>query len=90
MDVHDRRQLYRGFGDSLVRAVEFAVTPVLFGLIGRGLDGILGLTPWLTIGLVLFAIAGLAVRTYYGYAAAMAAHEVGAPWARPTGEEPPP
>ncbi|HEX2185561.1 MAG TPA: AtpZ/AtpI family protein [Chloroflexota bacterium] len=88
MDVHDRRQLYSGFSDSLVWAVEFAVTPVLFGFIGHFLDRWLGTGPWLTIALVLFAIAGLAVRSYYGYVAAMEAHEAAAPWAMPPSKQP--
>ena len=82
MDVGERQELYSGFGNSLIWAVEFAVTPVLFGLIGHFLDSRLGVGPWLTIALVVFAIAGLAVRAYYGYVAAMDAQEANAPWAR--------
>ncbi len=81
MDVGERRELYSGFGNSLVWAVEFAATPVLFGLIGHFLGQRLGLGPWLTIAFVLFAITGLAVRAYYGYVAAMEAHQANAPWA---------
>ncbi len=82
MDVGERRHLYSGFGDSLVLAVEFAATPLLFGFIGHALDGRFGTRPWLTVFLVVFAIAGLVVRSYYGYVAAMERHESGAPWAK--------
>ncbi len=79
-DIGERRELYSGFGNSLVLAFEFAATPFLFGLIGHFLDGRLGTGPWLTIVLVVFALAGLTVRMYYGYAAAMEQHEASAPW----------
>ena len=82
MDVGERREIYSGFGDSLVWAVEFAATPLLFGWLGHFLDGRLGTNPWLTILLVVFAISGLIVRAYYGYVAAMEAHEANAPWAK--------
>ncbi len=80
MDVGERRELYSGFGNSLTWAVEFAATPALFGLIGHFLDSRLGTNPWLTIALVLFAVAGLVVRAYYGYVAAMDEHAANAPW----------
>ncbi|MDQ3679142.1 MAG: AtpZ/AtpI family protein [Actinomycetota bacterium] len=82
MDAGERRELYSGFGDSLVRAFEFAATPALFGLIGHFLDRRLGTGPWLTMVLVVFALIGLTVRVYYGYVADMEALEATAPWAR--------
>ncbi len=95
MDVGDRRELYSGFGNSLTWAVEFAATPALFGLIGHFLDSRLGTSPLLTVALVIFAVAGLVVRAYYGYMAAMERHEAHAPWAssprkqpRPEGQPP--
>ena len=80
MEVGERRELYGGFGNSLVWAFEFAATPLLFGLIGHYLDGRLDTGPWLTTFLVIFALAGLSVRMYYGYVAAMEEHESSAPW----------
>ncbi len=80
--LDERRHLYSGFGDSLVQAFEFAATPFLFGWIGHVLDVRLGTNPALTIALVLFALIGLGVRAYYGYEAAMQAHEAEAPWAK--------
>ena len=80
LEVGERRELYSGFGDSLALAFEFAATPSLFGWIGYFIDRRLGTTPWLTIALVIFALAGLTVRIYYRYVAAMAEHERSAPW----------
>ena len=82
VDTGEKRELYSGFGNSLVLAFEFAATPLLFGLIGHFVDGRLGSGPWLTIVLVVFALAGLTVRMYYGYVAAMEEHEAAAPWKR--------
>lgn len=82
MDIGEKRELYGGFGNSLIWAFEFAATPFLFGLIGHYLDGRLGTGPWLTMLLVVFALAGLSVRMYYGYVAAMEEHEAAAPWKR--------
>ncbi len=93
MDIGERRELYGGFGNSLVMAFEFATTPFLFGLIGHFVDGRLGTGPWLTMFLVVFAIAGLTVRMYYGYVAAMEEHESKAPWKKvspPVGQVSPP
>jgi hypothetical protein len=70
-------------------AFEFAATPLLFGLIGHYLDGRLGTGPWLTVFLVVFALAGLTVRMYYGYVAAMEEHEAAAPWKKVSPVSPP-
>ena len=58
MELHERRDMYNGFGDGLARAFELAVTPVIFGGIGFGLDRWLGLAPLLTLVLFLFGVAG--------------------------------
>jgi F0F1-type ATP synthase assembly protein I len=83
-DLGDRQHLYNGFGNSMARAIELVVTPVLFGLIGFGLDRWLGIAPVLTIILTLFALIGMGVRSYYGYDKDMAAAEADRPWARVT------
>lgn len=77
-----RRELYQGFGDTLAVAFELAVTPVVVGLIGYGLDRWLGTLPILTIVLVLMALVGLSARMYYGYDARMRVHEANGPWAK--------
>ena len=82
-DLKGRQELYNGFGDSLSRAIELVVTPLIFGLVGLLLDHVLGITPLLTIVFALFAIAGLSVKMYFAYDQQMKAHEASAPWARP-------
>lgn len=82
MDLRDKRELYNGFGDTLARAVEFVVTPMLFGLGGRLLDGWLGTGVVFTVLLAVLALAGTSIRMYYGYEVAMKAHEANAPWAK--------
>ena len=81
-DQKGRKELYNGFGDTLARGIELAVTPFVFGGIGFVLDRTFGLTPILTIVFAVFCLAGMAVRSYYAYATAMQAHEDAAPWAR--------
>jgi F0F1-type ATP synthase assembly protein I len=81
-DLKARQDLYNGFGDTLAKGFELAVTPVLFGGIGYLLDRYFGLTPVLTLVLFVLSVVGLGVRMYYGYVAEMEAHESNAPWAR--------
>jgi hypothetical protein len=77
-----RQETYKGFGDTLAVSVELAVSPVIFGLVGYGLDRWLGIVPVLTIVLVLLCIAGLSVRMWFDYDARMKVHEAAGPWAR--------
>lgn len=81
MDLRDRQHLYNGFGNGLAKAVELVVTPLVFGLIGHFVDRWLGTNPAFTILLVIFALAGLCARMYYGYDTEMKAHEASGPWA---------
>ena len=80
--LHEKRELNRGFGDGMSRAFELAVTPIVFGLLGWGLDSLLGTAPVLAIGLALFAIAGQFARLWYGYDAEMREHEANGRWNR--------
>ena len=67
MDVAARRELNNGFGDTMARSFEFAVTPVIFAGIGYVIDRIVGTTLVFTIGLLVFALAGVLIRWYYDY-----------------------
>lgn len=80
-DRKGRMDLYSGFGDTLARGVEFAMTPALFAGFGYVLDRVFGLVPILTI--VMFAVGafGIGVRTYYQYEAKMQALDAQGPWA---------
>lgn len=75
-----RRQLYSGYADSMTRAFELVVAPLVFGLLGFALDRVFGLTPVLTIIAVIVAFAGTGVKLWYGYEADMRAHDNGAVW----------
>jgi F0F1-type ATP synthase assembly protein I len=83
----DEREIYRGFGDTLARAFEFAVTPAVFGVGGHFLDRWLGSTPLFTITLTLAVVIYLSWRLWRGYDAEMRAHESHAPWGKPQAKE---
>jgi F0F1-type ATP synthase assembly protein I len=85
VDLQAKRELNNGFGDTLARAFEFAVTPVIFGFIGHLLDGWLGTSPLLLLVFAGFAVAGMSVKLYYAYDQAMEAQSEGRPWARAKG-----
>ena len=75
MEQRDRQELWNGFGDTMARALEFVLTPLLFGLAGFGLDRVLGTSPVFMIVLGALAVVGLALRSYYVYADQMRQHE---------------
>lgn len=81
--MHDsqRRELNKGLGDGFTRAFELVLAPTVFALIGFAVDRALGTLPVFTVGLAIFALAGVAVKTYYVYAEQMRQHEEGQPWA---------
>lgn len=75
MDLAERRDMNRGFGDGMSRAFELALTPMVVGGVGFLLDRWLGLVPLLTI---VFSLWGLGVATYMTwlrYDREMQAHE---------------
>jgi len=82
LDVRDKRDLYNGFGNGLARAFELAVTPAVFGGIGYLVDRQLDLVPVFTIVTLLFALAGMFVRMWFGYDQEMRAHEARSPWGK--------
>ena len=82
------QDLYRSFGDSFTRAVEMAVTPVLFGAMGYGLDRWLDTRPILMTIFFLVAIIGMLLRTWYGYTYRMQALEQAQPWSSKAPAEP--
>jgi hypothetical protein len=82
VELHERREVYNGFGDGLARAFELALTPALFGGLGHLLDVELGLRPLLTIVLFLFGVAGTSYMAWFRYEAEMRRVEADKPWAR--------
>lgn len=75
MRLRPRPQDLRGLDDGFTRAIELVVTPLIFALIGFGLDQLFGTTPLLTIVLALFAVVGSATSAWYRYDASMKVHE---------------
>jgi uncharacterized membrane protein YuzA (DUF378 family) len=75
-----RRKLYTGTSDGMTRAFELVVAPLVFGLIGFGLDKLFGITPALTIVFVLIGFGGTAAKLWYGYDLEMRKHDVDAAW----------
>ncbi len=78
---NDKRAMNQGFGDGMSRAFELVVTPLLFGLLGFGIDRAAGTSPVFVIALSAFGVVGTFVRMWLGYDAEMRAHEATGPWA---------
>ena len=78
----EQGELYRGFGDSLSRSFELAITPPIIAGLGYLLDRWLGIVPVLTIVFFLTAMIGLIATMWYGYDARMKTHEQSGPWAK--------
>lgn len=76
MDLHDRRELNNGFGDSLAKAVEIVVTPLIFGLLGWLLDGRLHTRPLFMLAFGLWTFGYVMWRTLSVYGQKMDDHEV--------------
>lgn len=78
----DGRALNNGFGDALAQAFEFAVTPILFALLGLWLDSRYGTGHLWVVLLSILGITGVCVRTIYAYKAKVERDEEGKPWTR--------
>ena len=81
--------MYRGFGDSLSRSFELALTPPIIAAFGYLLDRLLGIVPVLTIVFFLTAMIGLIATMWYGYDARMKVHEQDGPWAKQSQDQAP-
>jgi hypothetical protein len=78
-DLAAKRQLNRGIGDGLTRAMEIVVTPVIMGAAGGLVDAWLGTRPGFTIGFAAFGIVGIFVKLWIRYDQDMRAHEAALP-----------
>ena len=67
--------MWNGFGNALAQAVEFVMTPLLFGLLGAWLDGRFGTRPVLMLALGAIGLVGVVLRAYYAYQAAITREE---------------
>ena len=77
-----QRDTYNGFGDSLARAFELAVTPAIFGALGYWLDGKFGIRPVLMITLSLVTLITMGIRTIVGYDQQMRRHDAEGAWSK--------
>lgn len=71
MDLRDKRELNNGFGNALSRAVEMAVTPIIFGFLGFLLDRWLGTRPVFMLGFGLLVFGYTIWKQFALYGAAM-------------------
>jgi F0F1-type ATP synthase assembly protein I len=77
-----RRDLYNGFGTTLARGIEIALSPFLVAGIGYAVDRLTGLLPVFTIVFAVLGLVGTAAHTYYSYDARMRVEEADGPWSR--------
>jgi len=79
-DLKGRQELYNGFGETLARGIEFALTLAIFFGMGYGLDRLTGLLPVFTIVFVVVGLVGLVTKSFYAYEARMRAMDASSPW----------
>ena len=79
-DLKGRQELNNGFGETLARGIEFALTLAIFFGMGYGLDRLTGLLPVFTIVFVVVGLVGLVTKSYYTYEAKMRALDAASPW----------
>jgi Putative F0F1-ATPase subunit Ca2+/Mg2+ transporter len=75
MDLDHRRELSRGYGNTLNRSFEFVVVALLFLGAGWLVDRWLGTDPVFLIIFVLVGFTGQGARFWYRYDAEMRVHE---------------
>lgn len=71
MDLRAKRELNNGFGETLNRAFELALIPLIFALPGWLLDSWVGTTPLFALLTGGFGLAGVVAKIWIQYAAKM-------------------
>jgi F0F1-type ATP synthase assembly protein I len=84
VDLREQRKLNQGMGDSLARAFELVMAPLIFAFIGHLIDGWVGMRFTFALVLGLFGLAGTFAKMWFTYNYAMKAEEAKAPWRRST------
>jgi F0F1-type ATP synthase assembly protein I len=74
-DLSAKRELNRGAGDALSKAVELSVTPAIFAFLGWRLDAWLGTAPLLLLVLFLLTMGYEIWKLFVHYDAEMRDHE---------------
>ena len=77
-----RREMYEGFGDTMTRAFEFVIIPLLFGFLGYLLDGRIGTRPLFMLIFGAVGALGCGLRAFYAYRYRIAQAEKDMPWNR--------
>lgn len=81
MSDSQRRELTQSMHKSH-GSFELVVSPLLFALVGYGLDRWIGTTPWLTVVFAVVGLGGAVAKIYYTYDLEMQAHDAEGPWAK--------
>lgn len=68
--------------DAFSYAAAMVALPVVLGLFGAWVDGIVGTPPVLLVLFAAFGVASSFASAIYRYEARIAVHEEGKPWAR--------
>jgi hypothetical protein len=76
------QSLSSGYGNAMGRGIELALTLVVFGAIGWGIDRIAGTSPLFTLIFSIVGFVGISVKLWLGYDLEMRQHEAGAIWNR--------
>lgn len=74
-DIQAKRDLNNGLGDSLARAFELVVTPLVFAVIGYFIDRWLNTRPIFMLGLGIWTFAYVVWRAFGEYSHKMEVHE---------------
>jgi F0F1-type ATP synthase assembly protein I len=82
VELREHQATWQGFSDALGMAVELVATPMVFALLGYGLDRWIGTSPLFAIVLGLFGLIGIVARTYFWYQTHVRREEEGKPWKR--------
>ena len=66
-DLRARRHLYNGFGDTLARAFELVLAPVILASLGHLIDRRVGTGYAFAIGLGVFGVVGTFAKMWLQY-----------------------
>ncbi|CAN5747650.1 hypothetical protein BH20ACT2_BH20ACT2_09890 [soil metagenome] len=75
MDFGQQREINKGFGDTLARAFELALTPAIFAFLGHLLDRRLGTGPLFLLVFFAFVVVYEMWRMFVRYDTAMGEEE---------------
>ena len=78
------RDRVQGETDAFSQAMTFASGPIIFGLLGRWLDSVVGWSPILLLVGIALGIFGSSATLYYRYQARMQQLDAPKPWNQPT------